>query len=1264
MADDAELQLLFGLLALQNGLIDRKQLRAAFRDWAKDGARPLADHLTGPGGIDADHRSLLEALLEFQLRRHDQDPGRCLAALDVSRSTREDLSRLRIPAIDATLSIVGSRTAPDDLATQSVAGSVGVATSRGQRFRVIRPHARGGLGAVFVALDSELNREVALKQILDDYADDPTSRARFLVEAEITGGLEHPGIVPVYGLGTYADGRPFYAMRFVQGDSLKEAIAAFHADEPRRRDPGRHSLELRKLLRRFIDVCNAIDYAHSRGVLHRDIKPGNVIVGRHGETLVVDWGLAKPIGRGPDGEGTGEECLVPSSASGSAETLPGSVVGTPAFMGPEQASGDLDRLGPASDVFGLGATLFCLLTGRPPIEGDSVAAMLRAARAAEFPAPRRIDPAIDRALEAVCLKAMAARPEDRYPTPRALAEDVERWMADSPVTAYREPAWQAARRWARRHRTAVAAGVAALLVSFAATAAVLAVQTKANNDLRVANSNLDAANRRERERFALAMGAIRLFHGEVSADLLLKEKQFDALRNKLLRGAAEFYGKIGRLLESQPDRSSRASLAGAYEELGDLTERIGDKPEALALLERAVEIRRELAAGPVAGLEGRVDLANSLVAVGKLREVTGDPTGAKSAFEEACSLAGYAGPSRPDSERRLAVDAVSQSALGWVLLRTGDPTAALARYRRALEDWRDLDRAHPGNDEYQSGRATSHDNIANALVEAGKHVEALAEYRESLAIRRELARTHPDAARFQSEVAHNFTGIGLLLSRFGKSDEELASYEQALAIERKLSDAYPAVTRFRSDVAWSLNNIAAVYNETGRQAEALETHRKALEIRRGLVSSHPRDTNFQRELASSHHNIGNVLSDTGRLDEAIVSYGEAANILERLVADNPAITQFRQALASTFHSLGGRHSELGGNAASLAALDRAVSLRRELAGAHPDVIEFRADLANSLNDLAGLLQRTGHTSRALKNYREARVIWDGLARSDPSVAWYRDGLSLVLINSGALLAAIGREPQALADLQEADRTYDALLKADPDNLELRSRFAWSRGELGTRLMLAGRDREAAPLLAMAMELKEAILKQQPDKPLDRYGLAAACRPLALLHERAGEIDACRRLLERGLAVGGRLASEAPRNPDYQELAASLETDLGRLALAGDRPEGLRLLRSALDRLDGLAEPSPECWYLKARVHSQMGKAAEEKPIGFTAMPDDECFAQLEAAIAWLRRAFMAGHRDRRRVASDRALDPVRNRPDFRLLALGLAFPEEPFAPDG
>ena len=196
---------------------------------------------------------------------------------------------------------------------------------------------------------AELHREVALKQILDTRPTTRSAASDSCSRPRSPAGLEHPGIVPVYGLGTYEGGRPFYAMRFIRGDNLKERSTVSTPTRRLEQDPGRRSLELRKLLRRFTDVCNAIEYAHSRGVLHRDIKPGNIIVGRHGETLVVDWGLAKATGRADPGS-IGERTLRPSSASGSAETLPGSALGTPAYMSPEQAAGRPGAPGPTKST--------------------------------------------------------------------------------------------------------------------------------------------------------------------------------------------------------------------------------------------------------------------------------------------------------------------------------------------------------------------------------------------------------------------------------------------------------------------------------------------------------------------------------------------------------------------------------------------------------------------------------------------------------------------------------------------------------------------------------------------------------------------------------------------------------------------------------------------------------------------------------------------------------------------------------------------------
>ena len=227
MSAGAERHLLFGLIALQVGLINPPQLVAAFAAWAHDKFRPLADHLGEQGALDTEGRTAIEAMVAVHLRKNDGDFETSLVSLPLGGSTRDLLAGLRDVDLGASLEhVISGSTRPDD--NRTGAYSVGASTADGQRFRVLRPHAQGGLGAVFVALDGELNREVALKQILDSHADDPACRHRFLVEAKVTGGLEHPGIVPVYGLGVHADGRPFYAMRFIRGDSLKEAIDAFH----------------------------------------------------------------------------------------------------------------------------------------------------------------------------------------------------------------------------------------------------------------------------------------------------------------------------------------------------------------------------------------------------------------------------------------------------------------------------------------------------------------------------------------------------------------------------------------------------------------------------------------------------------------------------------------------------------------------------------------------------------------------------------------------------------------------------------------------------------------------------------------------------------------------------------------------------------------------------------------------------------------------------------------------------------------------------
>ncbi len=589
---DNDRNLLFGLLALQLDFISHDALLKAVGDWVQDRARSLGEILVEQRALTADRHVLLEALVREHLKQHGGDPAQSLAALSSIGPLRDELKQLADSQLEASLARVGvlpvtlvaPASAPHPPASAAPAPSA-------SRFRILKLHAKGGLGQVSVALDEELNREVALKEIQDRYAADTDARGRFIREAEITGGLEHPGIVPVYGLGTYADGRPYYAMRFIKGDSLQEAVARFHQAERPNRDPGERAVELRKLLGRFIDVCNAIAYAHSRGVLHRDLKPGNIMLGQYGETLVVDWGLAKPVERAEDVPST-ERPLTPASVSGSAATQMGAVVGTPAYMSPEQAGGRLDQVGQASDVYSLGATLYCLLTNNPPFQGSDVTEVLLKVQRGDFPRPRQVKPEVPAALEAVCLKAMALEARNRYVSPRALADDVERWLADEPVAALPETRGQRLARWFRRHRTWAQAGVAALLlvavvaiiaaivVSSAWQAEQQARQKESNERERADAKAKEAREQRDRalelqkktEQFAAELALDRgrglCDQGEARRGLLwmaqalrLAPDEAEDLRAQIRLNLRNWYSMIGPLRQVLPQRGAVVGVA-------------------------------------------------------------------------------------------------------------------------------------------------------------------------------------------------------------------------------------------------------------------------------------------------------------------------------------------------------------------------------------------------------------------------------------------------------------------------------------------------------------------------------------------------------------------------------------------------------------------------------------------------------------------------------------------------------------------------------
>ncbi len=434
--------------ALRLHMIDEDEFLRACQTWAKDKEIPLASVLEEHGRIDGEQREQLEALLDKEQKRGNTRTalGK-IASLDV-RDTMRVLRDRDVQKTVAGLPPAGVRIAPPQAPL----------TTTG-RYTLTREYSEGGLSRIWLARDANLHRDVILKELHPGLIDNEETRHRFMNEAQITGQLEHPNIVPVYELGPkQGEDAPFYTMRFVRGQTLQSAIQAYHDKAGK---PGA-SLEHRRLLGHFISVCNAIAYAHSRGVLHRDLKPQNVVIGDFGEVILLDWGLAK-LSDGSEVTNPGVELPDDHDPQMTAE---GAILGTPAYLAPELATGSRDDVSELTDVYGLGAILYEILTGQPPHHGKTAADVIK--RVISEPSPRAEDanPATPAPLNAICAKAMAKNQGERYGSASELAEEVHRWLGDEPVAAFREPPMARLKRWTRRHRFASLAA-AMLLITLA-----------------------------------------------------------------------------------------------------------------------------------------------------------------------------------------------------------------------------------------------------------------------------------------------------------------------------------------------------------------------------------------------------------------------------------------------------------------------------------------------------------------------------------------------------------------------------------------------------------------------------------------------------------------------------------------------------------------------------------------------------------------------------------------------------------------------------
>ncbi|HEU4610546.1 MAG TPA: serine/threonine-protein kinase, partial [Kofleriaceae bacterium] len=620
--------------------------------------------------------------------------------------------------------------------------------------------ARGGMGRILRARDRRLGRPVAIKEMLASAS--PGARARFEREVRITARLQHPSIVNVLEAGEWPDADPFYVMKLVSGESLDRAIARAETLEQRL-----------ALLPHVIAVVDALAYAHAQGVIHRDLKPGNVLVGEFGETVVIDWGLAKELtGAAPDGDDDAPPGASASTSGG--ETVAGSVVGTPAYMPPEQAEGEpADR---RSDVYALGAILYQTVSGEAPFKGKSAEEVLAQVVSGDGPSVARTVPSLPPDLAAIIDKAMAFSPGDRYPSAKELAIDLKKFQTGQLVGAHRYSGWQLLRRWLQRNRTAVVVGAiaTALLLVFGITAlrGIMHERQQTERQRQVAEKNRGQAE--ELTSFMLGdlrtklepLGKLPLLEVVARKALAYYADRTDTMKPSELRRRAVALTNIGHVLSQQ----------GACEEA-----RV-ELDEAVAILER---LSRANPLDP--------DVIHALAAARHERgELYWRQAKATEAIREyQANVDALAVPlvcGRDHEQDCRALLALALERIGFMEKGRGNLDAALAAFRRSRDVRSALD---PTNAEWRLAMSMSHDAIAGVLDIRDELPAALTEYRTAAAIRTELVERAPGTLHYRFALAVSQDHIGTVLDVMGDSAAALQTFRDEVHTAEILTERDP-----------------------------------------------------------------------------------------------------------------------------------------------------------------------------------------------------------------------------------------------------------------------------------------------------------------------------------------------------------------------------------------------------------------------------------------------------------------------------------------
>jgi len=729
-------------------------------------------------------------------------------------------------------------------------------------YELLEEIGRGGMGIVYRARQLSADRIVALKVIrgdrLEAFPRDTNTSAldRFRHEAQAAARLEHDNIVTVYEVGD-VDGEPFFSMQYVAGQSLTEIVR----DVP---------IPNRRAAIYVEPVARAVDQAHRQGILHRDLKPQNILVDSATDRpLVADFGLAKLL------------------ESGEELTHSGEIMGSPPYMSPEQAV-DSSQVTAQTDVYALGATLYHVLTGRPPFQAATSLETLRQVTDREPVPPRQLNPSIDRDLETICLKCLQKEPARRYDTAGDLADDLRRFVDGVPIQARAiSPAGRAV-RWCRRNPT-----VAALLTS-TVVFLILALVATLVGYLRTATA-LKSAEAGYRH----ARVTVDDFFTRVSEDTLLNQPGMQPLRRELLQQALDYYQQF--LRERGDDAAIPDELAMTYFRIGRITEQIDSPDEALPSFQRALELQKRLVAEFAADRKHLEALGNTYSAVGGVLFKQHKLDEAQVAHQEAVAIRSRlakADPRQPELQRTLANSLMN---LGLVERGRGDLTEARDHFEEAQSIRRRVLEANPGSETVRRDLGMGCYNLGNLCLSLQPRDlgGAQANFEESASRFRELLGEEPDDLANQHRLAVCCRLLGDLECVTGDSKAGAILYQEALQRMQSLAGSNPDVPEYQAGLARLLMNLGQLESDQGRHEPALEFFRRALEMLEPLADRYAEVAHYRRDLAVTLRAMAALEIDAGQKEAARDHVLAARKHFATLVDQFPDDRQYAQLLQET-----------------------------------------------------------------------------------------------------------------------------------------------------------------------------------------------------------------------------------------------------------------------------------------------------------------------------------------------------------------------------